>query len=713
MIKCLKMKKLFFVLILILSCFAASGQNNISVLSFQPLPNDLDARLHHPRRDQNGELSAIIKVVTTQTGFEWEPDGLGIVASVPKTGEIWLYVPRGARRITIKHPHLGILRNYYYDHPIEAGSVYEMVLSTAEVELVVKESEVVLQWFSILSEPEGANVYIDDKFEGLTPFYRRLPEGTYNYIVEMPRYYTQAGQVEIRGDKSDLDIKLLPAFGKMQIASVPENGMLIYLNGNNTGLTTPDTLILDSNKEHQVKLMSQWFEPQEKTVTVGDGEKSFELFEMVPTEFGHLTVTTEPEADVYINNHLVGTGKTTTRLNPGYYEVAARLDKYYTALKDILINPTEDQEIKLDLKPRTGSLEVISNPFNARVLIDGKYVTNTPATIEDLLIGEYKVLLRLDGFADITNTVTINENATTRINERLPAGMRFSVYSDPPGADLYLNDEHQGQTPVHINILYGDYKLRLELGDRDIQQNITLDKRSKNDWNFEFKDFQEPEMIIVQGGSFVMGCTREHRKICLNDEKPTQQVLLNNFFISKYPVTQDLWQSVMGEDSHLVNNCPDCPVTQVSWYDTQEFIKRINQITKKNYRLPTEAEWEYAARGGLMGNSTLYAGSDNLTYVGWFLENSDGIIHQVGEKRPNELDIYDMSGNAWEWCNDWYGPYTPEGKQNPTGPSTGTMKVARGGAFASDSQSCRTTSRNRSNPDSRSTLLGFRLVLDI
>jgi hypothetical protein len=149
-------KKYLLLPILLFINLAVSAQN-ISVQSFKPLPNDLDARVHHPMRDQNGQLCAIIKVVTTQTNFEWEPDGLGIMAAQPKTGEYWLYVPRGARRLTIKHPQLGLLRNYMYPVAIEEATVYEMVLATGRVETIVVDAEIPTQWLVINTQPEGAN----------------------------------------------------------------------------------------------------------------------------------------------------------------------------------------------------------------------------------------------------------------------------------------------------------------------------------------------------------------------------------------------------------------------------------------------------------------------------------------------------------------------------------------------------------------------------
>ena len=344
---------------------------NIQVSSFQPLPNDMTARIDAPMTDQNGEVCAIIKVVTNQTGFVWEGDGLGIVAAPRKTSEYWLYVPRGAQRLTIKHEQLGILRNYYYPVPIEPAAVYEMVLSTDDIEVVVREREIPTQWLVINTDPEGASVFIDDQLAGPTPLQRKYPEGIYNYRIEMPRYHNEAGRVELKDEKKILEFALRPKFGNIQVTSAPENGMMIYVDGENTGQTTPATIEQITSGQRQVRLQSQWYQPQTQNITVSDNQTTTAAFTMQPA-FANITIRTEPRAEILIDGSSVATGTHTTRMLAGIYTISAQLDKHDPDRKQITVEAGRDQEVILQLRPQTGTLDIATIPFNARITLNGE-----------------------------------------------------------------------------------------------------------------------------------------------------------------------------------------------------------------------------------------------------------------------------------------------------------------------------------------------------
>ncbi len=218
------------------------------------------------------------------------------------------------------------------------------------------------------------------------------------------------------------------------------------------------------------------------------------------------------------------------------------------------------------------------------------------------------------------------------------------------------------------------------------------------------------EMVYVEGGTFTMGATAEQGEDAFDNEKPAHKVTLDDYAIGKFEVTQALWAAVMGNNPSRFKG-DDRPVECVSWVDCQTFVKKLNGLTGKKFRLPTEAEWEYAARGGKKSKGYKYSGSNNLNEVAWYDGNSGSQTHPVGTKKPNELGVYDMSGNVWEWCNDWDGAYSPTAANNPVGPSSGSYRVIRGGGWDFDAGSCRVSCRLRSYPVDWCECIGFRLVL--
>lgn len=217
-------------------------------------------------------------------------------------------------------------------------------------------------------------------------------------------------------------------------------------------------------------------------------------------------------------------------------------------------------------------------------------------------------------------------------------------------------------------------------------------------------------MVFVEGGTFTMGCTAEQVDECDDDEKPAHHVTLSSFYIGKYLVTQEEWEHIMGHNPSRFKGARR-PVECVSWDDVQLFLERLNELTRGNFRLPTEAEWEYAARGGKYSEGYKYSGSNNLDEAAWYSTNSAKETHEVGLKKPNELGLYDMSGNVREWCSDWYGVYSSENQFNPRGPVTGTERVLRGGCKCHADKYSRVSSRTKFRP--QLACRGIRLASSI
>ena len=219
-------------------------------------------------------------------------------------------------------------------------------------------------------------------------------------------------------------------------------------------------------------------------------------------------------------------------------------------------------------------------------------------------------------------------------------------------------------------------------------------------------------MVFIEGGTFMMGDTSGQDGEADSDEQPLHQVTLSDFYIGKTEVTQELWLAVMGYNPSIFKGNLKRPVENVSWDDCQRFIKKLNELTGKSFRLPTESEWEFAARGGNKSNGYKYSGSNSFDDVAWCSDNSN-MTQSVASKAPNELGLFDMSGNVWEWCQDWKGDYESNALIDPTGQNDGFSRADRGGSWHTGAKDCRVSNRGSNSPTSKGEILGLRLALSI
>ena len=221
------------------------------------------------------------------------------------------------------------------------------------------------------------------------------------------------------------------------------------------------------------------------------------------------------------------------------------------------------------------------------------------------------------------------------------------------------------------------------------------------------------KMIKVEGGTFTMGGTPEQGADAEDYEYPVHPVTLSDYYIGQYEVTQELWKAVMVFNPSYYNGNSKNPVEKVSWNDiVNDFLPKLNKLTGKTFTLPTEAQWEFAARGGNKSQHYTYSGSNNIDDVAWYDGNNSSFeTKPVGQKKPNELGLYDMSGNVYEWCSDWYGSYSSSAQTDPVGPSSGSRRVLRGGSYIDSAWDGRVSDRLNSQPDDRYDSSGFRLAL--
>ena len=417
-----------FFLVFISSLFA----QQISVKSFRKLQNDMDARLSETAlKDFNGEQSAIIKVVTTQTGFTFDCGSVGIVKTINKPSEIWVYVPHGAKRISIFHEKLGQVRDWMFTEPIEKATVYELVLTTGKLITTVEET-IDSQWLVINPEPADASVYLNDLFVKSGTYQTKLKPGSYSYRVEAPLYHTEAGKVEITDSKKEISSKLKPAFGYVTVNTEPEKDAKVIIDGKTLTTNTPCKSEALASGIHTVQVIKEMYQPSTQKVTITDEQTTPVNFKLQPN-FAELNITTSAEATLYVNNEQKAKGNWNGRLNPGVYTLEARLDKHRPAKQDIELAAGDVKTANLQPTPIYGSLDIISTPVGANITINGKDYGTTPITIGKLLIGNYAFRLTKDGFKTTIKDIKINDNQPLNLNEVLETG------SDETSESLYNN----------------------------------------------------------------------------------------------------------------------------------------------------------------------------------------------------------------------------------------------------------------------------------
>jgi len=462
------MKKILTVLFL----FAVIGNllAEISVKSFRKLENDLDARVGETVvKDFNGEPSAIIKIVTTQTGFTFDCGQIGIVETINKPGEIWVYVPNGAKRITIAHDKLGVLRDWFFTLPIEKATVYEMVLTTGKVTTMIEEEQMQTEWVVITSEPSGADVYIDDKSTGLqTPYSKQLPIGTHNYSVNLDMYHPEAGKFELKPDSGKLKItsKLKPAFGSISLSSTPESGATIVLDGVPLTQTTSCTLEKIKSGIHTITLSKPLYHEVTQTVEITDG-KTIKLALNLAPAFGSIFLTSTPESGASVTLDDVSMGKLTPctleKVKSGNHIVGLRKEWYAPVKKQLFISDGDKTTLDVLMNPLFGDVKITTIP-GADIFIDNAKIA-TGNYSNRMNEGIYTFEARKPKYTTDIQKIQIatGESKTIVLSPRPQLGV-LEIESMPIDATITIDGVNKGNTPNTLrNLLVGDYQIKLAL----------------------------------------------------------------------------------------------------------------------------------------------------------------------------------------------------------------------------------------------------------
>ena len=665
------MKYILSILILTFACIICLQAQELAVQSFMLAETDLTANTPGTMvQDQNGNVCALIKVETTQKGFTFDVGVLGVMSVVEQPAEIWVYVPFGIRKITIQHPQLGMLRDYQIPCAIEKGRTYIMKLTAGNVRTIV-EHAVTRQFLYVELDPADAILEINGKIKPTDGgvYQELMPFGKYTYKAYCQNYHDLTGIVEISDPANtyNLNLKLRAAFGHLSVPATSQSdlaGASVYVDDKYVG-QAPISNIQLSSGSHSIRIIKEMYEAYNATFTISDEENKRITPTLVP-DFAEVTLKTGPGADIYINGELKGRASWKGRLASGSYMFESRQQGHvpYQMPFDIT-NLDNGKTITIETPtPIYGSLVISTTPAKAKISINGEYIGESPKFISNQIIGKYTVTAEKEGYEKQTRTVEVTEASEVDLSFEL----KKITVSQP--------------------------------------MSNTANTMASQPYVLKVKNVEYP-MVFVEGGTFKMGSYESDADA---DER-IHTVTLTDYCIGKYEVTQELWEAVTGKNPSY-DKGPRKPVENVSWNDIQEFIQRLNELTGKKFRLPSEAQWEFAARGGKKSKGYKYSGENTLRMVAWYSENSLNKSHDVGTKLPNELGICDMSGNVCELCSDYYGEYVYTGKPDPEGPSSGSYRVCRGGSWFHSAVTCRVSDRNNRTPGFKGNNLGFRLCLD-
>ena len=483
------MRRIVPFLFLLLMAFGANAQ--ISVKSFQALPTDMTASsLEGKRIDQNNEPAALIRVVTSETGFVFEAGALGIVETKQKVGEIWVWVPRGSRKISIMHQQRGVMREYRYPIELEAERTYEMVLTTAKVETIVKEV-VREQYLMFKITPPNAVLEVNDQdweVDRDGTAMRFVGFGTYSYRVQAPNYHPDAGRVTVDDPNNTqvVQINLNPNFGYIQVTGTGNlSGANVYIDNALIGKAPCKSEALKSGK-YNVRITKELYDTYNETITVKDNETTT-LSPTLSANYAEITLTVDSDAEIWVNDTKKGTRSWTGSLGSGTYKIECKQTSHETSMTTQEITPNmSGQTITLPKPtPIYGSLNVESTPLMAKIYIDGKEMGATPKFIPEVLIGQHNLRLSMDGYNDYTEAIninkderkqvkaTLNKNQAAQTNNEIASTTTNNVSTTPNGIITALISDDFNSNSINTQYWKATGNVKVRNGQLTISQSQT------------------------------------------------------------------------------------------------------------------------------------------------------------------------------------------------------------------------------------------------
>ena len=643
------------------------------------------------RDDGDGALYAVIKVTSDNEDDDLNQFSFDFnymkSSKEMRDGELWLFVQRNAKNVTIRREGYKTLK-YPLSETIKAGKTYRMKLSMQERTVHVQRR--ILQ-FKVT--PPNENAIVKVKKDGSNEDYqlwgevdsqgsidRLLVSGDYLYEIIAEGYKTAIGKVSLTNGSNKYveNVSLIPNFGYLEIADGQGIvGAEVYINNRKVGTVPYKSQRMECRNDYQLMISNgELYKTYNSTIEIRQGETT-KISPRLQSNSAEITIKVPDGAEIFINGMSKGKGSWTGRLRIGLHDVECRLPNHVSSQKQIEVKKDVSETHIIDKPtPIEGSLYVKSNPSGAKIILDGKPLdATTPTMIDHVLIGSHKVNIMLDKYNPEIVDINVNKDEISTVEVKL---------SDVKDSNAKVGD-------ANISAVTGSADRIFTVGGVSFT------------------------MKLVEAGTFQMGSTTGD-----NDEAPVHSVTITkDYYIGETEVTQALWKAVTGYSptsggsswAKKYGRGDNYPAYYISYEDVQSFITKLNSMTGERFRMPTEAEWEFAARGGNKSKGYTYSGSNTIGDVAHYYDNSRSKTHPVKTKAANELGIFDMSGNVWEWCSDWKGTYSSNAQNDPTGPATGTYRVNRGGSWNSNASYCRYASRNYLTPSSRGNYLGVRLAL--
>ena len=608
-------------------------------------------------QDKNMEQAALIVFLTDlDVDMVFRPaNGLVRAVDSKNPGRFEVYVSPRERYITVNatgFKEFEVVLSSYGIRRLQSGDVYQLEL-TGDVK--VTNIPVLIS-----CNQNGAEVFVDEVTQGKISnkmLTMNIGTGLRRIKVVKSGFGTQEIEEKINEKNNSFNFELTPALpATVEIITEPE-GATVYIDNVRFG-KTPKSSFFNAGT-YPIRIEKENYEPINEQITIVEPEtkKIFTLTDIRAI----LTVKTHPNATVTINGRDFIGGISELKTAPQVLKIEVTMPKAESITRIVTLQPKSVETIEIYPEIETGTIQVVVIPNDAKVEIvgdGGEYYTSTGRkTFIDVPTGEYTLTSSADGYKNYEAMFTLSADET-------------------------------------------------------VQEQITMEEGSDVPEGF----------VFVSGGTFQMGSNDGD-----DNEKPVHSVTVSDFYIGKYEVTQAEWEAVMGSNPSNWKGTNQ-PVEKVSWYDALDYCnkkskaegltlcytwsggKTIVNINANGYRLLTEAEWEFAARGGTKSNGYIYSGSNNIDEVAWYYGNSSNKTHPVGTQNPNELGIYDMTGNVLEWCSDWVGLYSSDSQTNPTGATTASKRLCRGGGLDSRTQHCRIACRSCAKSGSSYRDIGFRIA---